>query len=194
MTRARILSLLRDKSGAAMLEFAMVCIPLLYMIFGFIDLAHKEYVAAILQGAVNKAGRTLSVQNVSFATQNALVQDEVSQAIPSATFTFSQRNFNSFAAISSPEPFIDNNNNGTCDAGEKYQDVDGNGIWDAINNGAPGAGGANAVVVYTVTVSYNHIFPIFSLFGAPQAEVITAQSVLRNQPYGISAVPVWRTC
>jgi len=58
-------------------------------------------------------------------------------------------------------------------------------------------GGARDAVVYTVTVNYPRLFPVFA-FIPGQSEDFTLKSttVLRNQPYGQSqnAVPAMGNC
>jgi hypothetical protein len=147
------------------------------------------------------------------ATQNTLVNTLMQDVAPAgATLTFTQNNYNTFSAINSPEPFIDTIQptdtmpNNWCDGpykvagvlkapAERYQDVDGSNAWDAINNGAPGPGGANAVVVYRAKMTYTPLIPISMLFGsATNTKTLTAQTVLRNQPFGVSTVPIWKDC
>ena len=63
-----------------------------------------------------------------------------------------------------------------------FRNVNGNSTWDA-DRGASGQGGASDVVVYTVTLSYNRLFPLWKMLGEPQAADIEVTTVLRNQPY-----------
>ena len=111
------------------------------------------------------------------------------------TITFSRKYYRSFsnAAAARFEPWTDTNGNGTCNGGEPYQDNNNNGSWDATG-GNTGQGGAKDAVLYTVTVSYPRFFPIYRMVGGSNTTVLTASTVLRNQPYGDQAVPTVRNC
>ena len=76
-----------------------------------------------------------------------------------ATIVFTRKNYDSFSVIK-PEPFTDTNGNGIRNTGECYTDINGNSQWDA-DPGVSGQGGANDVTLYTVTVTYPRLFPLF---------------------------------
>ncbi len=184
----RLNGLSGDARGAAAVEFAIVSLPLFSMIFGFLDLGHTAYVRATLQGSVDRAGRSSSL--LTTADQQKAVDDKMmSQVqavvkIPPSAFTISRTNFTSYS-YAGGEPYTDANNDGKRDAGECYLDVNNDKSYEA-SLGKDGQGGANAVVVYKVVVKYNHIFPVAKLFGGSSQEVLSAQTVLRNQPYARS--------
>jgi len=79
--------------------------------------------------------------------------------------------------------FTDTNGNGECDAGEPYEDVNRNNVWDRDGANA-GQGGAKDATLYTVTMSYPRFFPVYKLVGGSDTTRISASTVLRNQPYG----------
>jgi len=68
-------------------------------------------------------------------------------------------------------------------------DENGNGVWDA-DVGKGGLGGANDVVLYTVTLNYDRVFPLWKLIGGDQRATASASTVLRNQPFGPQATRV----
>ncbi len=180
-----------DERGAAMMEFALIAPVLCLMIMGLFDLGHQMYVKALLQGAVQKAGRdsTLQTGPTSTAAIDQKVSDMVLKAIPGATLTFTRVNYSNFANIGTPEPFVDSNNNGARNAGECYQDINANGVWDN-NSAQAGEGNASEAAVYTATVSYPRLFPLASLMAMfpgngtqSTAATATSSTVLRNQPY-----------
>ena len=51
-----------DKNGATIVEFAMVSPVLLLVLMGIFDLAFNLYLDAVLQGAMQKAGRDGSIE------------------------------------------------------------------------------------------------------------------------------------
>ena len=213
MVKKRLKSLIRNNSGATVIEFAMVTVPMMGMILSSLDLAHGYYVNSLIQGAVDKGGRDSSLQNkAGYASQadydaaiDAIVKAAVLPAVPFATGTcapasgqtaavtsncmsFARKSFYTFANISRSEQFTDTNHNGVRNTGECYVDDDADRQWDAAT-GNTGQGGANSIVVYTVTINYDHIFPVASFFGAPKSRQTIAQTILRNQPYATSSAP-----
>lgn len=188
MIRRRLCSLTRDTRGAALVEFAIVAPVMILLLLGICDLAYQVYAQSILNGAVQKAGRDSTIQGAASnsATIDAKVSDAVKKVAANATFTFTRKNYDSFSLVK-PEVFTDTNGNGVRDAKECFTDVNGNGTWDA-DPGLTGQGGANDVTVYTVSVSYPHLFPVTKLFGWSATQTITASTLLKNQPYASQSV------
>ena len=176
-------SLRRDKRGATIVEFAIVAPVMVLMMMGLGDLGYQVYAQAILNGAMQKAGRDSAIQGGDqiTATLDGKVSAMVRNIAKNATITFTRKNYDSFSVIK-PEPFVDTNGNGVRNAGECYTDINANNQWDA-DPGVNGQGGANDVTVYTATVTYPHIFPVVTLLGWPSTQTITASTLLKNQPY-----------
>jgi hypothetical protein len=190
-------TLARARRGSAATEFAIVAPVLLLMIIGLFDLGHSMYVTAVLQGELERAGRSSSLQSGTSnttaidASVSSIVRDLIGG---SATFVSRRLNYSSFAAVGTPERFIDKTPlNNKYDPGECFEDVNGNGQWDA-DRGKTGQGGANDVVVYKITVTYPRMFPMAGLFGWSTDQSISASTVLRNQPYATQAIPVVNQC
>lgn len=180
---ARLSSLRRDTRGATIVEFALVSPVMILMMMGLGDLGYQVYAQAILNGAMQKAGRDSAIQGggENTSTIDGKVTYMVKNIAKNATITFTRKNYDSFSVIK-PEPFVDTNGNGVRNAGECYTDINGNNQWDA-DPGVNGQGGANDVTVYTATVTYPHLFPVASLLGWPSTQTITASTLLKNQPY-----------
>lgn len=173
-----------DAQGAAALEFALAAPLLLLVVAGTLELAQAFYVRTVLQSVVNAAGRNSSLESgaTSQATIDARVSHMIHDVAPRATVTFARRNYAEFSAIGQPEDYTDTNKNGVYDKGECFVDMNGNSTWDA-DLGKTGLGGANDVVVYTVTVSYVQWFGFGKYFGLPANQKINATTILKNQPY-----------
>ncbi|WP_373490867.1 TadE/TadG family type IV pilus assembly protein [Parasphingorhabdus sp.] len=185
---ARFRTLKRDDAGAALVEFALVAPVLLLLIMGMMDVGHRIYATAILQGSVQKAARDASLDDGS--ANAATIDDRVKELMlpvlqpePISNFDFQRQNYSNFSDVSQPEDFTDTNNDGECNNGEPYDDANGNDIWDA-DRGATGQGNAKDAVLYTVRVAYPRLFPMARMIGLPEDEVIEASTVLRNQPFG----------
>lgn len=195
----------RDRSGATIIEFAFVAPVMCLFLAGGFDVAHTLYTRAALQGAVQKASRDSSLETglnaANLAALDAKVRRQARALVNNANITFTRSYFHTFANAADRrfEPFTDTNGNGTCDGpqggtpGEPYEDTNNNNRWDATG-GNSGQGGAEDAVVYTVTMSYKHMFPLFRFIGGSDTTTVKATTVLRNQPYSDQAVSTVRNC
>jgi hypothetical protein len=188
--RNRAWRLRADKRGVYAVEFAIITPIFLAMIVGFLDVGYQAYVGAILQGAVNQAGRNSTLEDAvnNIGAIDQRVKDQVKNISKTATFESKRQSYATFGDVGKPEPFTDTNSNGKRDTNECYQDINGNGTFDQ-DRGKSGQGGADDIVKYSMTVTYPSIMPI-KVFGWKGKRVVTATTVLRNQPYGDQAVPV----
>jgi Flp pilus assembly pilin Flp len=173
---------LGDERGATLVEFALVVPVLLMLIMGMCELAHQIYVQATLSGAVEKAGRDSGLESYlgNSAALDAKVELQVHAVAANAAIIENRSSFSNFASIGA-EPYVDANKNGQYDAGESFTDINCNGVWDSF--GVSGQGGANDAVVYKVTATYNRLFPLLGRIGLPNPVTLTAQTILKNQPY-----------
>lgn len=180
--------LLRDRRGTSAIEFGMTA-PILFMVvFGTLQIAQSYYVNTVLNGAVNAAARKSSLQSgqTSATALDTLVSKMVKYVMPTANVTFTRKNYAEFTAVGRPEDFTDTNKNGIYDTTECFVDMNSNGTWDA-DMGKTGLGGANDVVVYTVTVSYKQWFGFAKMFGLPEYQTIPSTTILKNQPFATQA-------
>lgn len=190
MIQQRTLARLRDDtSGATIVEFALVAPVLFTMLFGLFDVGHNMYTAQMLQGAIQKAARDSTIEGAASNTTSldAKVTTAVRAVAPGSTLAFSRKSYSTFTSVSRPEDYDDLNKNGTCDANEPFEDANGNKAWDK-DVGNAGFGSARDAVLYTVTVTYKRFFPIYALIpGQTKNFTMTTTTVLRNQPYGVTA-------
>jgi hypothetical protein len=178
--------LLKDELGATISEFAVVAPVFLLMMMGTFDAAHTMYVRAVMQGAVYKAARETALKAGQKELQQITIdnelKDQIRLLVPKAAtindpVRSSYKNF-ADAAKSEGEPVNDTvTANGICDPGERFEDRNGNGQYDAANTGQ---GGARDIVRYSITVSYNSFFPMPAGLGERE---LTATSVIANQPF-----------
>lgn len=196
-------NLRQDARGATVVEFAMVAPVMGLILLGAFDVSHTLYTRAALQGIVQKTGRDFSLESSASATsqQTALddkVKAQATALVNNATIGITRRYYRSFsaAAAAQAEAWTDTNGNGRCDANEPYQDANRNSTWDRDGADA-GLGGAKDAVVYTVTMTYPRMFPVYKMVGGTSTTVLSAATVLRNQPYGdqgVYAAPIVRNC
>jgi Flp pilus assembly protein TadG len=177
----------RDRRGVTVVEFGIIAPVLCLFLAGAFDVAHTLYMKSVLQGIVQKTARDSSLQSNNNATAAATIDARVTKQVTAlannATITFLRRYYKTFSAASaaSAEPYTDTDKDKTCDHGEPYTDTNNNGVWDA--DGGDSTGGAKDRTVYTVTVSYPHMFPMWRFIGLSNTQVLTAQTVLEIQPY-----------
>lgn len=178
----------RDDRGATVIEFAMIAPVMALLLVGAFDIAHTLYARAVLQGIVQKVARDATLEaSTDTAAQAALdekVKSQIRALANNATFVIKRRYYRTFsaAAAARAEDFTDTNRNGTCDSGEPYVDANLNGTWDP-DGGNSGQGGAKDRTVYTVTISYPRMFPLWNFIDVPTTTTLSASTVLINQPY-----------
>ena len=185
----RLLHRLRASDrGTVLTEFAVLAPTLLLLIMGAMDIAYRAYAQSVLEGAMQKAGRDSGLEGGAAQTGDIdkKVEDLVKRVAKNATFVSTRKTYSTFSDVK-PERFADNNNNGKLDPGECFDDVNGNKTWDS-DAGIIGQGGSDDITVYRMDVTYPRLFPLYGLLGWSNSQVISAKTVLRNQPYGTQAV------
>ena len=186
-----------DTRGMALVEFAIVAPVMIMFLIAAFDLGHTLYMKSVLQGAMQKAARDTALETGTSQAQRDLIDGKVRTAVgklkKTMTVRFDRRFYRTFsdAAAARKEDFTDTNGNGVCDTGlpsdpndgEPFDDRNSNGRLDA-DGGDAGQGGAKDAVLYTVTLDYPRILPLYNFIGVPKNVTIAASTVLQNQPYG----------
>ncbi|SHN53923.1 TadE-like protein [Erythrobacter sanguineus] len=183
--RALVARLAGDERAATLTEFAFVGPVLIVMVMGIFDMAHTQYTTSLVNGALQKAGRDLTLENAGsrqVSIDDAVRTQVMSVVPPEATVEFEKLSHFDFSDIGEAEEYTDDNGDGECNNGEVFVDANENGQWDA-NRGREGIGGARDAVLYTAIVSYPRLFPMFGLVGMPDSVTLRASTVLRNQPF-----------
>jgi Flp pilus assembly protein TadG len=174
--------LARARDGSTIVEFAIVSPVFLILLLGVFDIGQMAYGKAVLNGAVEKAARSGSLETADTTAADTLVTNTIKPVLPNATVTTSRKSYYDFADVSRKEKWTDTNGNGTCDNGENYVDENRSGSWES-DVGKSGNGGAGDVVLYTVTVTYKPIFTArwFSTYNTNRT--LSAVGVRKNQPF-----------
>jgi hypothetical protein len=178
-TIARIAS---ARDGVTAIEFGILAPVFLLLMLGTFDLGQMVYGRAILNGAVQQAARSSSLETANTSEADQKVLDAVLPILPGATMNSERVSYYDFADIGRPEAWNDANNNDTCDNDESFTDENGNGTWDA-DVGEGGNGGAGDVVLYTVEISYKPLFPVPFMHNQEGQRTFTATAVKKNQPF-----------
>ena len=191
MTLRPIPSLFRDKSGATVIEFAVVMPVMLMLIMGTMEFGLNIYVRSVLEGVMQQAGRNTSLESgaANLSAIHTMVENRIKAIIPNATVTPTRKNFSSFITASKPEERYDSNGDGTIDANDCFYDLNDNGVFD--DGSRPSIGSASDVVKYTETVQYPALIPAARYFGISPTTSISATTILKNQPYNTAST--WTT-
>jgi Flp pilus assembly protein TadG len=181
--------ILRCCRGVAALEFAFAAPVVVAIAAGIFELAMVMFVSTLAEGGLREASR-FSI--TGFVPSGTTREDRILQIlkdhtiglvdVDAATITF--RVYPSFGDIGKPEPFTDTSPaNGSYDAGEAYQDINGNGQWDA-DMGAAGLGGPGEVVLYTIAFDWALLTPLVSPFMGTDGKLrLTSSVAVRNEPF-----------
>ena len=178
-----------SRDGAASVEFGFAAPVVILAAVGLIELGSMMFVSTLVEGGLREAAR---FGITGFTPGGVSREDRIRQIIEENTIglvdmntaTITQQVYPSFGEVGQPEPFVDADPfNGSYDVGESYQDVNGNGQWDA-DMGAAGVGGPGDVVLYTVEVDWPALTPLFEPLMAAAGKVRMKASVaVRNEPY-----------
>lgn len=186
--RSKMRQFFGDEDGAALVEFAIVAPAFILMIFAAFDFGHAVYARAVLQGAAQDAGRDAGLESGELNKDkiDAYVRSQVLHIMPKGAVLTSRQNYQNFSDVGKPEDFVDANNNDLYDEGECFTDINENGTWDE-DRAAEGLGGADDVVLYTATLTYDRIVPFWQYLGGSEKMSFSASTTLRNQPFGDQA-------
>ena len=165
----------------------MIAPVLLLIVFGIIEFSLIMFVSNLLESAtaiasrLGKTGYTASgISREATITQS--IAAHANGMIDVAQLAITSKYYAQFDQIGQPEPWTDTNHNGVADPGE-YTDVNGNGKYDA-DMGAAGYGGANDVVVYTISYPWHILTPFMgAIIGKNGVYTITTHAVVKNEPY-----------
>ena len=181
--------LLKNKHGVALTEFALISPVFMVVLMGVFDIGYGIYLKSILEGAVESAGRSSSLETTLSSAIDEKVRNTVTSLNRTGNLTFSREFFQNYADVDLPEELTDGNANGVRDPGECFIDRNGNSIWD-VDVGLPGRGGAQDVVLYSASLTYTRVFPLWRFLGQPSVVTVTGSTYLRNQPFSAQAARV----
>jgi Flp pilus assembly pilin Flp len=180
-----------DESGATVVEFAIILVPLLMVVLGFMELGYRSYVRSVLQGSLNDIARAASVENPKLGDDNIALDVKVqnrlkqrmSKLVKSGAYKFEINSYKNFSGVGQPESLItDVNKNGKYDAGDCWEDSNPNKSFD-LDAGQDGLGGADDVVVYEVALTAPTLLPVAGLFKTLATFDVKAKTMSRRQPY-----------
>ena len=161
----------RDRRGSVTLEYSILLLPALMILFGTFEMGMVIFENSVVEGATRDAARRLRTgQAQTSADPAAAFRQAFCTSLFSlyncSSFTFDVRSFADFTAISLPAPQFDAQGN--------------------VSNAQFTPGGAGTIT--TVRVIYRHVFAtplIGSLMGAGTGNslAVTATAVFKTEPY-----------
>ncbi|NFV80732.1 TadE/TadG family type IV pilus assembly protein [Magnetospirillum aberrantis] len=173
----------RNRGASVALEFALIAPVIILLLFGTIEAGLMLLTDANLELAVRN-GTRYGITGAGGATRDKLIKEKITDLMerwkgPEGVLTVEFKAYPSFDNIGQPEPFTDGNDNGTYDAGEGYEDINGNKQWDSDMASADG-GGAGDIVIYTVTLTRPSFTKVLALAGIDTL-VFRRQTVVENE-------------
>jgi Flp pilus assembly protein TadG len=182
----------RSRKGVAGLEFGIAAPALVLATVGVVELGTMMFVSSLVEGGLREAARfgITGYSPVGVSREDRIRQiigENTIGLVDMSTATIATQVYPSFGDVGQPEPYEDSSPvNGAYDVGESYQDINGNGVWDA-DMGASGAGGPGDVVLYTVEVDWPALTPLFEPIYSLTGNIRMRASVaVRNEPFNPS--------
>jgi len=185
----RLKRLFRCRKGITVIEFAIAAPVVFATVAGVLELAQVMFVMTLSEGALREASR-FSI--TGFTPPGMTREERILEILGDHTIglvdmteaTVTYKVYPSFNDIGKPEPFTDNAPaNGTYDAGEAFQDINGNGQWDP-DMGAAGLGGPGEIVLYTIEFDWALMTPLVSPFmGTDGKMTMTSSVAVKNEPF-----------
>ena len=179
----------RNRKGSAVTEFAIAAPVVIMAIVGIIEFSMILFVSSLLEGGLREASRfgLTGFQPNGLTREERIlkiVEDHTHGLVDGTAVNLSTLVYPSFDSIGQPEPFTDENSNGTFDAGEPYMDINGNNQWDP-DMGAAGLGGPEDIVLYTIQYDWPLMTGMLNGFVGNDGKIgLRASVVVRNEPYG----------
>ncbi|HWA41734.1 MAG TPA: TadE/TadG family type IV pilus assembly protein [Hypericibacter adhaerens] len=185
----------RSQSGAAAIEFALALPPLVLLIIGMFEVAVVMFVSTSVENGLREASRFGITGDIPAGVTREqqilqLIEDNTLGMLDPATTHITFMVYPSFQDVGQPEPFTDTPapsplHNGKYDQGEAYEDLNGNGQWDA-DRGTAGVGNSGQVVRYKVDYEWHLMTPLLAdMLGDNGVFKMSASVVVRNEPYAV---------
>lgn len=191
MSRLRALArrLRDDERGAYVVELALVLPLMVVVMFVVFDFGYRMYLGSVVEGTLHRAARRGTIGAQTTAQIDAYINDQLKAFSKRATVRIEKQNYYQFSGVGKPEKITsDTAPIGTYNIGDCFEDLNGNGSYDS-SLGRTGLGGSDDIVYYKVIVDFPRIVPLYKFLGFAATETVTANTILRNQPYASQTIP-----
>lgn len=184
-----VAGLMKREEGSTLVEYAVALPVLALLLVGIVELSMILLVSVLAEGGVREASRfgitgQLEAEGTRADRIVAVVQDHAHGLVTVDVENVTTLVYPGFDRIGQAESFEDTAPaNGAYDPGESFDDVNGNGVWDA-DMGTPGAGGPGDVVFYRVTYQWQVLTALFAaIVGHDGIVEMDATIAVRNEPF-----------
>ena len=180
----------RDHRGAAALEFAFVAPVMIVLIFGLLQLGYVAFARSSLESATMAGARYAAAQSC-LAKRKSGMESLITQRMGNfhsfndEPVRIEVKSYGAeFGSVGNPEPYADTNKNKQHDAGESYDDVNGNGRWDQDMGREGSVGNAGDVVTLSTSYKLQALVPFIAerFNGGEPYYALQASTVVRNEP------------
>jgi Flp pilus assembly protein TadG len=179
----------RDQRGVNMVELGFVVAPLVLVLLVIIDFGYRVYLQVVLEGTINKAARQATIGDISSTALDDYVRKQLVAFSKNATIDIEKKSYGDFSRVNKAEKLTDDKNaNGKYDVGDCFEDANTNGRYDT-DAGKQGLGGSDDIIYYKVTVDFPRLVPLGKFLGFSPREQVSANTILRNQPFGSQPAP-----
>ena len=173
-------------AGQAMVEFAFIAPALLGLLCGVLEFSGILFVQTLLEGGARQSSRYgitgSSTEDVSReAMIRQIIEGNAYGIIDTDEINIETLVYDNFSDVGQPEPYTDENGNGSYDEGEAFDDVNGNDAWDD-DMGAAGLGEAGDIVVYRLSYDWSIMIPLFRPFFGDTIR-LDANIAVRNEQF-----------
>ena len=177
-----------SEDGVTAIEFAFIAPVFLLLVFGVIEFSLIGFASTVMESATSITSRTgkTGYTQAGLTRQQLIINtiaDKTAGLLDPSKISVTTEVYSDFSKVGQPEPCI-SPTHAPCPGtpGVNFVDVNGNGTWDS-DMGAAGLGGQGDVVVYSVSYPWPIITPLVSAI-IGNTYVITARTVVRNEPFG----------
>lgn len=178
----------RDRRGMTLVEMGFVALPLSMTLLALTDLGYRAYLDALVEGTLSRAARQATIGNKTSAEIDSFITAELNEFAPAAEVAITKRNYYDFTGIGLGEKYTDGTTSSSYIAGKCYYDLNNDGLYTTAA-GREGLGGSDDIVYYAVNVTYPRLVPLGGFLGWGDHQTITANTIVRNQPFGAQAIP-----
>lgn len=183
-----------DERGVTIIEFALISIPMLTLVLGSIEFGLSMFVKASMDGALKQAARMATTGDVAITGVNgikidAMVRRQVS-IVNGSNIVINKMSYDKASQIRKPE----RKTSGGATPPYCFDDENQNRTWDA-DPGTAGLGGADDIINYRVSVTYNTLFPFITKFVTKSRTVsLSSEVTLQNEPFAAGSDKAIKNC
>lgn len=182
-------SIAHDTRAATIVEFALIVPVLIGLLLSILEVGYQGYVTAVVQGALSRASRQVTVGNRTPDDVVSTIKSDVQVIVPARYVNIATRRYFNFSNVGKPEKITsDTDPKGVYNLGDCFEDANNNGVYDATP-GDNGVGTADDIVYYTVNVVYPNLTPVGALLSWGPTRTVSATTAIRNQPFTSRADP-----